>query len=201
VSDDSVTVWLRRIKEGNQEAARLLWNRYSSALHRLARNRYPQALNAVANEEDLVQSVFRALWSGAAVGRWDAVQNRTELWWLLLAITRHKALKRQTYNTRLKRNEPTVSFHEQGPSTPGGDEGPPLDVAGDEPPPELILLLQEEQDRLLTTLRDDVLRSIAVWKLEGYTHAQIAGKLGVTPRTVIRKLNLIREVWSQELAS
>ena len=48
-------------------------------------------------------------------------------------------------------------------------------------------------------LRDDVLRSIAIWKLDGHTHEEIALKLGVTTRTVVRKFNLIRETWAQEL--
>jgi len=60
-------------------------------------------------------------------------------------------------------------------------------------------LLEEEQNRLLSMLRDDVLRSIAIWKLEGFTHEEIADKLGVTPRTVIRKINLIRETWTQDM--
>lgn len=45
----------------------------------------------------------------------------------------------------------------------------------DQPPPDLILIPDEEQKRLLVLLRDDVLRSIAVWKLEGYIHKDIAG--------------------------
>lgn len=197
-----MTGWLRRIGQGDQDAALQLWRRYAAPLERLARSRYSGALNAVANEEDLVQSVFHALWTGAAEGQWDTVQNRDELWWLLLAITRNKAVKRRTYNARLKRSDVPRSL--SGQDTHSHDLSTSQDaqnIAGDSPPPELILMLQEEQERLLASLRDDVLRSIAVWKLDGYTHEEIAGKLNVTPRTVVRKLNLIRETWSEELNS
>jgi len=199
VSNDSVTIWLRQLGQGDQDAARQLWDRYSPELERLARSRFRGALTAVSDEQDLVQSVFRVLWTGAAAGQWDSVQDRSELWWLLLAITRRKALKRLAYNSRLKRGETTVSLNEL--ETRGGDPSgrQSFDVAGDEPPPELILMLREEQERLLAMLRNEALRTIAVWKLEGYTHEEIAGKLGVAPRTVIRKLNLIRETWSEEL--
>lgn len=199
MDENSVTVWLRQMSQGDQEAARQLWNRYSATLQRLIRNRYPQAFNAAADEEDLVQSVFQALWTGAAVGQWDSVQDRTELWWLLLAITRRKAISRQAYNSRLKRGENTLVFSELETASQNSSMNRPLDIKGDAAPAELILMLQEEQERLLQRLRDDVLRSIAVWKLEGYTHVEIAAKLGVTPRTIIRKLSLIREDWSEEL--
>jgi DNA-directed RNA polymerase specialized sigma24 family protein len=35
---------------------------------------------------------------------------------------------------------------------------------------------------------------VAVWKMEGYTNEEIAGKLGCATRTVERKLFLIRRV-------
>ncbi len=196
---DSVTLWLRQFGQGDQAAARQLWNRYSAALLRLAQSRFPGAITAVADEEDLVQSVFQTLWTGASAGRWDAVKDRSELWWLLLAITRHKAINRQTYNTRQKRGG-NVETNHQTETLSGNSYPTPLDRIPDEqPPPELILMLEEEQQRLLACLRDDVLRSVAVMKLEGDSHEQIAMKLEVTLRTVIRKLNLIRETWSKEL--
>ena len=197
MSDESVTAWLRQIGQGNQEAALQLWLRYARSLERLVRSRHVGALNAAANEEDLVQSVFHALWSGAAAGQWDNVQNRMELWWVLLAITRHKALKRQTYNARLKRGQSPESLSDNMGSHDVSMSHHATDIAADTPPPDLIIILQEERERLLASLRDDVLRSIAVWKLEGYTHEEIAGKINVTPRTIIRKVNMIRETWSE----
>jgi DNA-directed RNA polymerase specialized sigma24 family protein len=38
-----------------------------------------------------------------------------------------------------------------------------------------------------------------VWKMEGYTVAEIADRLGYVTRTVERKLRLIRAVWAQEI--
>jgi hypothetical protein len=38
----------------------------------------------------------------------------------------------------------------------------------------------EEYRRLLAALEDDVLRSVAVWKMEGHTSAEVAGKLAVS---------------------
>jgi DNA-directed RNA polymerase specialized sigma24 family protein len=56
----------------------------------------------------------------------------------------------------------------------------------------------DECRRLLELLGDATLRSVAVWKMEGYTNAEIADKLGCVPVTVERKLQLIRRVWANE---
>lgn len=199
VEHDSITLWLRQLNRGDQEAARQIWECYAPALVRIVQNRFHSAISPVADEEDLVQSVFRALWAGALTGQWDSVLDRSELWWLLLAITRRKAANRVAYNSRLKRGASVVSLSQLDTASDDSMNTPHGQVVDPQPPPELLLLLEEEKQRLLAALRDDVLRSVAVWKLDGDTHEEIAGKLGVAPRTVIRKLNLIRETWSKEL--
>jgi RNA polymerase sigma factor (sigma-70 family) len=192
--DHSVTIWLRQLAKGDQAAAQKLWERYGPTLIQLARRRFRGTFNAVGDEDDLVQSVFNALWQGAQEGRYDEVRNREELWWLLLTITRRTALNRQAYNQRKKRGPGTRSLDGD---TDASNFGLPAD--SDQSPPEMILMLEEQQQRLLGLLRDDVLRSIALWKLEGYSHDEIATKLSVTPRTIVRKVNLIRERWAEEL--
>jgi hypothetical protein len=42
------------------------------------------------------------------------------------------------------------------------------------------------------------MRSIAVWKWEGYSNEEIALMLGCCVRTITRKLELIRTIWSKE---
>jgi DNA-directed RNA polymerase specialized sigma24 family protein len=39
------------------------------------------------------------------------------------------------------------------------------------------------------------LRAVAVAKMEGYSNAEIAERLGVAERTVARRLALIRKLW------
>ena len=51
---------------------------------------------------------------------------------------------------------------------------------------------------MLDRLSDSILRTIAVWKMEGYTTEEIATKLGCVPRTVERKLQVIRRLWGDE---
>ena len=81
---------------------------------------------------------------------------------------------------------------------PGGDGEPGLlQVMGREPSPEFACRVAEEFRHLLDELGDDELRQVALWKMEGYTNAEIAGKLGYVEKTVERKLKVIRTIWGK----
>lgn len=85
--DQGVTRWLRDLKAGDQDAARLLWQRYYRELVELARARLGRTPRRIADEEDVALSVLRCLCEGAARGQFAAVVNRQELWQLLPTIT------------------------------------------------------------------------------------------------------------------
>ena len=57
----------------------------------------------------------------------------------------------------------------------------------------------EESRRLLGRLGSAELESVAVWRLEGYSVEEIAAKLGYAPRSVKRKLRVIRGLWEGEV--
>ena len=54
---------------------------------------------------------------------------------------------------------------------------------------------------LLEKLDDDLLRRVALGKLEGYQNLELAHQLGIAERTVERKLQLIRRKWQGEWES
>jgi DNA-directed RNA polymerase specialized sigma24 family protein len=64
--------------------------------------------------------------------------------------------------------------------------------------PDLAAEMKDECCRLLGRLGDKTLRSVAIWKMEGYTNAEIARKLGCVEQTVERKLQRIRRQWERE---
>jgi hypothetical protein len=59
-------------------------------------------------------------------------------------------------------------------------------------------MVAEEYRRLLDRLGDDVLRKVAVLRMEGFTTDAIAGQLGCARRTVARQLALIRQILSTD---
>jgi DNA-directed RNA polymerase specialized sigma24 family protein len=69
----------------------------------------------------------------------------------------------------------------------------------DDPTPEVLAMLAEEHDRLLAVLGDDTLRQVALHKLEGFTNEEVAQRLGITCRSVERKLQRIRTRWLRSL--
>ena len=53
-------------------------------------------------------------------------------------------------------------------------------------------------ERLLAKLDDASLKTVALRRLEGHSSEEIAAQLGVSKRTVDRKLHLIRMIWTEE---
>jgi DNA-directed RNA polymerase specialized sigma24 family protein len=60
--------------------------------------------------------------------------------------------------------------------------------------------MAERCQSLLDQLNPE-LQSVARWKMEGFTNAEIAERLGCVVGTVERKLRVIRTVWEKEAAS
>jgi DNA-directed RNA polymerase specialized sigma24 family protein len=68
-----------------------------------------------------------------------------------------------------------------------------------EPRPDEAAELADECRRRLDSLKKPELRQIALWKVEGYTHEEIAARLDCVPRTIERKVSRIRLLWKHEL--
>jgi DNA-directed RNA polymerase specialized sigma24 family protein len=183
----SVTGWLAQLQAGEDEAAQPLWERYFRQLVELARSRLRGVPRASADEEDVALSAFDSFCRGAVEGRFPQLHDRDELWRLLVVITAHKALDRLRHERRQKRCGTSIEAN--------GLKG----MIGPEPSPAFAAQVAEECRRLLRGLQDPELEVVAVWKMEGYTAAEIAEKLGYVTRTVERKLRLIRSIWAQEV--
>jgi RNA polymerase sigma factor (sigma-70 family) len=194
----SVTALVERLKDGDHEAARLLWQRYYPRLVALARQKLQGAAPRVADEEDAALSAFDSFCRRAEQGQFPDLKDRDGLWALLVVLTAHKAADVLRHHRREKRGGGIV--HGDSALRPaGGDSGQGGfdDLPGDDPTPEEAALLAEEVEALLTRLSDPGLRQVAVWKLEGYTNAEIAGRLGCSEPTVERRLAIIRRLLRQ----
>ena len=198
--DEGVTRWLRQIEVGDQDAARLLWQRYYRELVDLARARLGQTPRRVADEEDVALSVLRCLCEGAARGQFAAVVNRQELWQLLATITIRKVIDQQRLLKKRKRGGGRVRGDSVLKAGDGEGWGAGFDeILGDAATPEMLAIAVEEYQRLMRVLDDDRLRIIAQRKLEGHRNEEIADALGLACRSVERKLQRIRQIWEGEL--
>ena len=198
MSQGSVTLWIALLKEGDSTAAQPLWERYFHQLVHLARNRLRGAPRRAADEEDVALSAFESFCRRAAQGRFPRLDDRDDLWRLLLVFTARKAAHLIRDENRGRRGGGKVSPEADLPNSAEEGEAALARVIGNEPTPELAAQVAEECCRLLDKLADDDLRSIAVWQMEGYTVPEIAAKLGRSERTVARKLAVIRDSWRTE---
>jgi len=197
-SKASVSRWIGDLKDGDEESARLLWDRYFQQIVQVARRRLGNSPRRVADEEDVALSVFDSLCHAAANGRFPELTNRNELWKLLLSLTNQKVIDRIRTDRRLKRGAGDVRGESVFSRMVGDCAEPGLGlgaVVGNDGMPDLSVLL----DDLLSLLRDDLLRNVALARLEGCANAEIAERFGIAVGTVERKLKLIRETWAKEL--
>ncbi len=190
---ESISEWFGRLKAGEADAAQRLWDRYSDELLRIAKQRLGNSPRGIADEEDVALSVFGSVCRAAAEGRFSRITTRDELWWLLLSITKRKAIdhrrrelaeKRHGWHARSEVTSEQISFD---------------DLVSSNPTPDFLVALEEEFNRLLNLLRDERLREVAVLRIEGYTNAEIAQRMSISVRAIERKLQLIRTKWQSEL--
>jgi DNA-directed RNA polymerase specialized sigma24 family protein len=197
-SSGSVTHWLGQLKAGDPAAAQPLWQRYFGRLVGLARGRLRGAPRRAADEEDVALSAFDSFCRAAEQGRFPRLDDRDDLWQLLVLLTARKAIDLAQREGRHKRGGGRVVPEADLEAAHGGDEAGLARVVGREPTPEFAALVAEECRRLLGMLGDDGLRALAVARLEGYTTEELAARFEVAPRTVERWLWKIRAAWSGE---
>lgn len=198
-SDPSVTYWLRQVQAGDAAAAQALWERYFQRLVVLARKKLQGAARRVADEEDVALSALGSFFRGAEQGRFPRLNDRHDLWRLLIVITSRKAADLVQHEHRQKRGGAvqgeSAFFKATGAAEEQAGAG---QVEGREPTPAFAAQVAEEFERLLECLGDAELRQVALRKMEGYTTKEIAAKLGCVPRTVERKLRMIRTIWEHK---
>jgi RNA polymerase sigma factor (sigma-70 family) len=191
-SGGSVTTWIGLLELGDRAAAQALWERYFPRLIDLARAKLRGTPLGAADEEDVALSAMHTFFQAASRGRIPQLENRDDLWRTLVLITAGKAIDQRRRAQSLKRGGAR-----RGEERPAGtaDFQALEEVIGTEPDPAFAAQLADEFQRLLARLSDDRLREIALLKLEGHTHEEIADRLACSLRSVNRRLTLIRRTW------
>lgn len=189
-SEGSVTRWIDQLQAGDGTAAQPLLERYFPLLVELARRKLGGKPRS-ADEEDVALSAFNSFFRGLNEGRFADLQDRDNLLKLLVVLTARKASHLTRAELRLKR----------GGGQKFADAQELAQVVSHEPRPDFAAELAENCKRLLDLLGNDELRCIAVMKMECYSNNEIASQLNCAPRTVERKLGLIRNLWKKECPS
>jgi DNA-directed RNA polymerase specialized sigma24 family protein len=188
-SGEDVSLLISRLKAGDRAAAQKLWERYFHRLVGLARKKLGDLPRRAADEEDVALSAFDSFCRGAEQARFPRLDDRDDLWRLLMVLTVRKAADLKEYEGRTCRDWRRLQA--------AVDSGlSPLDeLLSTEPEPAFAAEVGEQCRVLLEGLEDESWRAVAVGKLEGYTNREIAERLGCSLSAVERKLTFIREAW------
>ncbi len=186
----SVSVWIHDLKNGSETAARELFDRYFASVRHVARRQLNGFPTCIVDDEDLALNVIDTLFRGFRLGRFDCMKDRAHLWGLLVMITREQIIDHKRWESREKRNVKKVGDSVASDS---------VEIFDDELSPHLLAELKDQLQHLFDVLRTDQLRHIAAAKLEGYRSEEISQLLGISKRTVQRKVNRIYERWEREL--
>jgi len=183
-NSQSITRLIRAVQDGSSSAVRPLLSAYFDRLVRLASKRLRNLPGLAGYDEDLALRSFHSVYQRLRdPARPLDLAGRDDLWRLLATRTISRAID------LIRRHRPAEV---------------PLDedvaqLLTRDPTPEEAAELADECRRLLDSLPEPELRQIALWKVEGYTHEEIAARLDCVPRTIERKVSRIRLLWRHEL--
>jgi RNA polymerase sigma-70 factor (ECF subfamily) len=178
---------MNRLRSGEDEAAREVFERFAGRLVALARSRFNQLLARKVDPEDVVQSVFKSFFVRHRQGKLD-VGDRGGLWNLLTLITLRKCADRAEYFLADRRDAAR-----EATGADGGDAPEAWLVALDrEPRPEEAVILAETVEHLFRDISAHE-RPILELSLQGYTAPEISVQLGRAERTVRRLREHIRK--------
>lgn len=193
-SGDSITRLIEELRQGDQDAAQLLWEAYYKRLVTLARKKLAGFGRLINDEEDVALSAFKSFCRGIGSGKFPDIADRNELWSLLITITMHKVFHVARDARRLKRGGDQKFVVDNRSGSRWIDRAP-----GAELDPARVAEVSDEFERLLNLLPNAELVELATLKLEGYTNQEIADRWNRAERTVERKLQIIRRLWGREV--
>jgi len=182
-TDKSSSDLIERWRDGDADAAALLYERYTNQLAQLVRNHLNQKLATRFDPEDVVQSVMRSMFRRTQAGSFEFDED-DDVWKLLVTIALNKVRNKARFNRAAKRDarrETSLNATENSDEwlVPKLGRVPDASTAV-----EFADLLEQFEPR-----ERDLLRL----RLEGYSQDEIAEELGVTDRTIRRLLSRIRE--------
>jgi RNA polymerase sigma-70 factor, ECF subfamily len=183
-----------------EQAARRIWERFEPRLLELVRRRLNPRIRVRADEDDLVQSMFKSFFAIGHDGDRAPPADREELWrllvWMAMCKIANTAHKHHAMRRDVRREDPQAGSPELSGSKLAGWMAELEDR--DSLTPQEAAVFHEEFDRLLCKLPEQ-LQQIFVWKLQGHTNAEIGRMINRTERTVELKMQIIRKTLEQDL--
>lgn len=181
--------WVEQVLTDTPGRERELVDRYTVRLLQVARQQLPKRLRGRLDPEDILQSVFRSFFGRLRKGEFS-FEDSHDLWRLLTVMTYHKV-------------QNTIKHHQRGRRDVrrerAGDDTPQCTARAERAPgPEDVFILYECLEHLLRDLPADY-RTIVTLRLQGDAIAEIAKKVSLSQRTVLRVLGNVHAAARKQL--
>jgi RNA polymerase sigma-70 factor (ECF subfamily) len=183
---DPTEILLRLFREGDDDAAEAIFERYVGRLIGVTRQRLSAKLRRRIDEEDVVQSAFRSFFHHARRGDYEFHESG-DLWRLLVVVTLNKLRRKVEHHSAAKRG---IGRESDVPMA--GDEGRPFEPVGRIALPEAELEISEELDHVMRDFDAEQRRMVEL-RLQGYQLEEIAADVNRSERTVRRIMEKLRE--------
>lgn len=181
---------LRRLRDGESDAATELYVRYAKRLHGLARKQTSAELARRVEPEEIVQSVFRTFFRRVHTDDYRVPEGK-ELWGLLLVIALNKIRQAAIYHRAARRDiRRTASSDELGVEHFLASENGRDQTA--------LAVLQMVIDQLIQSLPESKREMIRL-RIEGHDVNEIAAQTRRSKRTIERALQEFRDSLSGSL--
>jgi RNA polymerase sigma-70 factor (ECF subfamily) len=175
---------MTRLRAGDEQAARQVFQQYAGRLIALARSRLGSRLRQKVDPEDVLQSVYKSFFTRQVRGQVEAA-DWDGLWSLLTVITLRKCGRWvERFHTGMRHLDAEVLA--------GSADSASWEAVASDPTPEETAMLTETVERLLHDLEGRE-RQIVTLALQGAAVAEIATEVGRTRRTVQRVLARVKE--------
>ena len=184
-SDDQSIELLQRFRDGDDLAAKELFDRYVQRLVSLARTRLSDRMKRRVEPEDVVQSAYRSFFRKAGEGQFTLGKSG-DLWKLLATMTIMKVRGQVEFHTAKKRGVYAETPIDENSEIAFRPEA----IAGD-PSPEDATAIIDELEAVMRGL-DSTQRRILELSLQNLSEEQISDEVMRSGRTVRRTLQNIR---------
>lgn len=173
------------LKSGDETVLREFHNRYGPMLHGIADNRLAPGMRRRFDADDVVQSVFRTFFRRARIGCFRFDDNQ-RLWNLMCAITLTKLREKARFHSRQSRSVARERFLD------GAGERSHSELESPQPAPDESVDFADAFETLLNAL-DELEQKMVDLKLQDLTNDEVAETLGISEKTVRRRLSRLRK--------
>jgi RNA polymerase sigma factor (sigma-70 family) len=175
---------MRRVREGDEEAARDLYDRYGPSILRVVRQRLHPPLRARFDSCDFLQSVWTSFFAQAVQKRnFDSPEALVAF---LRKVALHKVIGAYRKEVQTARRDCSREQQLESP-TEEQVEGRDHDLASPTPTPSQEAVAREHWEQLLRG-QPDLVQHILRLRREGHTYEEIAQSLNVNTKRIQRLL-------------